>query len=62
MDVHQNARLAPKGREDMVRAVVDYGLTYAEAARRFNTTAKTTGKWVRRFREHGRPHLPTLPS
>jgi DNA-binding transcriptional regulator YiaG len=41
----------------------------AEAARRFNTTAKTVAKWVGRFREHGvdglrdrssRPH--SLPS
>ncbi len=36
MDVHENARLTPRGREGMVRAVVDYGATSAEAARRFN--------------------------
>jgi len=53
MDVHNNARLTPKGREAMVRAVVDQGLTSVEAARRFNTTAKTVAKWVRRFRERG---------
>jgi transposase InsO family protein len=53
MDVHNNARLTPKGREAMVRAVVDQRLTSAEAARRFNTTAKTVAKWVRRFREAG---------
>lgn len=53
MDVHNNARLTPKGREEMVRAVVDHGATCAQAARRFNTTAKTVAKWVRRFREHG---------
>lgn len=53
MDVHNNARLTPKGREAMVRAVVDHGATCAQAARRFNTTAKTVAKWVRRFREHG---------
>ncbi len=53
MDVHKNARLAPKGREDMVRAVVNHGLTQAEAARRFNTTGKTVAKWVRRFRAEG---------
>ena len=27
MDTHKNARLTPKGREDMVRAVVDGGLS-----------------------------------
>jgi transposase InsO family protein len=53
MDVHQNARLTPKGREAMVRAVVEGGLSRAEAARRFNTTAKTVAKWVSRFRAVG---------
>jgi transposase InsO family protein len=53
MDSHQNARLTPKGREQMVRAVVDGGLTQAAAARRFNTTPKTVGKWVKRFRAEG---------
>ena len=50
MDVHENARLTPRGREGMVRAVVDYGATSAEAARRFNISAKTVAKWVRRLR------------
>jgi transposase InsO family protein len=37
----------------MVRAVVDYGLSKAAAARQFNTTPKTVGKWVERFRAEG---------
>jgi len=53
MDVHKNARLTPRGREAMVRCVVDDGVTQAEAARRFNTTARTVGKWVQRFRAEG---------
>lgn len=53
MDVHQNARLTPRGREAMVRAVVDNGMTKIDAARRFNTSPKTVGKWVRRFRIEG---------
>jgi transposase InsO family protein len=53
MDTHKNARLTPKGRGEMVRAVVDYGLSKAAAARRFNTTPKTVGKWVKRFRAEG---------
>jgi transposase InsO family protein len=53
MDTHQNARLTPKGREDMVRVVVDHGLSAAAAARRFNTTPKTVSKWVKRFRAEG---------
>jgi transposase len=53
MDTHKNARLTPKGREEMVRAVVDYGLSKAAAARQFNTTAKTVAKWVGRIRALG---------
>jgi transposase InsO family protein len=50
MNTHNNARLTPKGREDMVRAVVDHGLSKAATARRFNTTPKTVAKWVARFK------------
>lgn len=53
MDTHKNARLTPKGREAMVRAVVDRGLSAAAAARQFNTTPKTVRKWVERFRADG---------
>lgn len=69
MDVHKNARLTPKGREAMVRLVLDKGLTNAQAARHFQTTPKTIAKWLRRFRAQGvaglqdhssRPH--SLPS
>jgi transposase InsO family protein len=53
MNVHNNARLTPRGREAMVRAVVNDGLSQADVARAFNTTPKTVGKWVARFREGG---------
>jgi transposase len=53
MDTHKNARLTPKGRDDMVRAVVDGGLSNAAAACRFNTTPKTVAKWVARFKAEG---------
>ena len=53
MDSHKNARLTPKGRAEMVRAVVDGGMSKAAAAQKFNTTAKTVDKWVKRFREGG---------
>ncbi len=53
MDTHKNARLTPKGREEMVRAVVDAGLSKAAAARQFNTTPKTVGKWLERFLRDG---------
>src|SRR5579875_201464 len=53
MDTHKNAPLTPKGRELMVRAVLDDGLTKAATARQFRTTPKTVGKWVKRFQEEG---------
>ena len=42
----QECPLTPKGREVMVRPVIDKGLSKAEAARQFNTTPKTVAKWV----------------
>jgi transposase InsO family protein len=53
MDTHKNAPLTPKGREAMVRSVIEGGLSKAAAADRFNTTAKTVAKWVGRFRAEG---------
>ena len=53
MNTHNNARLTAKGREAMVRAVMDHGLTKVAAARQFNTTPKTVAKWVVRFKAQG---------
>ena len=53
MDTHKNAPLTPKGREMMVRAVMDRGLSRAAAARQFNTTPKTVAKWIDRFEAEG---------
>src|SRR3984957_13150020 len=53
MNVHKNAPLTPKGREAMVRGVVEGGLSQADAANQFNTTPKTVAKWVKRFRTEG---------
>src|SRR5262245_5180051 len=53
MDTHKNARLTPKGREEMVLAVVDRGMSNAAAARQFNTTPKTVGRWVGHFCAEG---------
>src|SRR5437016_8360677 len=71
MDTHKNAPLTPKGREAMVRSVVEGGVTKAAAAGQFNTSAKTVAKWVERFRAEGvdglrdrssRPHSLTKPN
>ena len=53
MNTHNNARLTPKGREDIVRAVVDHGLSKAAAARQFNASPKTVTKWTARFKAEG---------
>ena len=53
MDTHKNAPLTPKGREAMVRSVIEGGLTKAAAALQFNVSAKTVAKWVRRSRAEG---------
>ncbi|MGH8346809.1 MAG: IS481 family transposase [Pseudomonas sp.] len=53
MNTHNNARLTAKGREHMVRAVMDHRLSKTEAARQFNTTSKTVAKWVARFKAEG---------
>ncbi len=53
MNIHKNAPLTPKGREAMVRSVVEGGLSKAAAAHQFNTTPKTVAKWVERFRAEG---------
>ena len=53
MNVHKNARLTPKGREAMVRLVVDDGMAPTIVARQFKTTPKTVNKWADRFRAFG---------
>jgi transposase InsO family protein len=69
MNSHKNASLTPKGREAMVRSVIEGGLSQAAAARQFNITPKIVARWVHRFRAEGvdglrdrssRPH--SLPS
>ena len=62
MDTHRNARLTPKGREEMVCAVVHNGLSKTAAAEKFNTTGKTVRKWVDRFRKGGVEGLRDHPS
>jgi transposase InsO family protein len=53
MNSHKNALLTPKGREAMVRRVIEGGLTKDSAALQFNVSAKTVAKWVKRFLAEG---------
>lgn len=52
-DYHQNARTAIHSREQLARAVVVERCTLQAAAGRFEVSAKTAAKSVRRFRDGG---------
>ena len=53
MDIHKNARLAPAGREAMVRRVIEQGRSLRSVAGQFGVTPRTVSKWVRRYRTQG---------
>ena len=53
MNVHQNARLTPHSRAELVRRVLDEGLPRRVVAAAFGVDATTVGKWVRRFQAEG---------
>ncbi len=53
MKIHANAPLGPKGRATMVRRVLEEGIALTEAAEAAGVSAKTAGKWVRRYRFEG---------
>ena len=53
MDIHKNARLTFKMREQMAKAVVQEGVTLKHAAACFNGSARTAAKWVGRYRAEG---------
>ena len=62
MDYHQNARLTVHSREQMAKMVVEQGCTQQAAALTFHVSAKTAGKWVRRYRQSGAASLADLSS
>jgi transposase InsO family protein len=53
MNIHQNARLTPLGRERIVRAIVEGGQTPQAAARAAGVCPRTARKWVARFKAEG---------
>ena len=57
MKLHANAALSFRQRERMVRRVVDEGWLVREAAEAAEVSARTAGKWVRRFRAEGQAGL-----
>ncbi len=56
MDIHKNARLTLRRREDLVEYAAR-GVTLKLAAASFSVTPKTAAKWVHRFRVQGTPGL-----
>jgi hypothetical protein len=56
MDIHKNARLTLRRREDLVEYVAR-GVALKLAAASFSVTPKTAAKWVHRFRGQGTPGL-----
>ena len=52
MNIHQNARLTPLGREQMVRAILG-GQTPRAAARAAGVCPRTAQKWLARFQQEG---------
>lgn len=57
MNLHANAPLGPKGRATMVRRVLEEGIALKEAAEAAGVSARTAGKWVRRYRDEGEAGL-----
>jgi transposase InsO family protein len=57
MKVHANAPLGAKGRETMVRRVVDQGWSVTEAAAAAGVSDRTCRKWLARYRADGEAGL-----
>ena len=53
MDIHQNARLAPHGRAELVRRVLVMGQAPRGVAAAFGVDVKTVNKWCARFQDEG---------
>ena len=53
MDIHQNARLTPHGRAELVRRVLLEGQAPRAVAAALGVDVKTVSKWVERFQAEG---------
>jgi len=57
MNIHKNARLTLARRIELVRMIVDQGLSRAEAAREVGVSEPTARKWLGRYWAEGEPGL-----
>ncbi len=62
MKLHANAALSLRQRRRMVSLVVDDGCSIAAAAAAFQTSPRTCGKWVSRYRASSESGLLDLSS
>ena len=54
MNIHQNARLTPRRREEMALSVIEGRLSKAQAARLYGVSPKIVKRWVERYKTQGR--------
>lgn len=59
---HQNARMTPLGRAEMVRRIVEEGRPVAEVAAGFGVSERTARKWLGRSRKEGAAGLENRSS
>jgi transposase InsO family protein len=59
---HQNARMTPLGRVEMVRRIVEEGRPVGEVAAGFGVSERTARKWLARFRAEGAAGLQNRSS
>jgi transposase InsO family protein len=66
MNIHKNARLTPRRREEMALSIIGGHLSQAEAARSYGVSGKIVARWLERFKAEGhagmfdrssRPHV-----
>ncbi len=54
MNIHKNAGLTPRRREEMALCVIEGRLSKAQAGRAFGVCAKIVARWVERYKADGR--------
>lgn len=62
MNIHENARTTPAGRDLLVRRILDEGWAPGAAAEAAGVSRQTAHKWLRRAREGGLAALRDRPS